>query len=174
MRGNSEDNLLPRRGDKGDDFWRRFSMVAKDETSGGRESSWLAKTRSGTTRLSRLVWIIGMLLMTCVATGIGVGWYFSHKNPSNQQPAAIGGSANEKFSSSISAPSSTSVTSVVSSSRHVSPTNTVARRAGYPEPTPTHVAFQLLRLPQAELRSFDNAHFIPSKRHSRHANRTWH
>lgn len=31
IRGNSEDNLLPKRGQRGDDFWRRFSMVAKEE-----------------------------------------------------------------------------------------------------------------------------------------------
>lgn len=31
MRGNSEDNLLPKRGERGDDFWRRFSIVAKEE-----------------------------------------------------------------------------------------------------------------------------------------------
>ena len=44
MRGNSEDHLLPRRGDKGDDFWRRFSMVAKEETSSGRER-YVGETR---------------------------------------------------------------------------------------------------------------------------------
>jgi hypothetical protein len=37
MRSDSEDHLLPRRGDKGDNFWRRFSMVAKEETNGERE-----------------------------------------------------------------------------------------------------------------------------------------
>ena len=37
MRSDSEDHLLPRRGDKGDDFWRRFSMVAKEGTNGERE-----------------------------------------------------------------------------------------------------------------------------------------
>jgi len=31
IRGNSEDNLLPKRGERGDDFWRRFSMVAKED-----------------------------------------------------------------------------------------------------------------------------------------------
>lgn len=31
MRGNNEETLLPGRGEKGDDFWRRFSMVAKIE-----------------------------------------------------------------------------------------------------------------------------------------------
>lgn len=32
IRGNSEEKLLPRRGEKGDDFWRRFSMVAREES----------------------------------------------------------------------------------------------------------------------------------------------
>jgi hypothetical protein len=32
MRGNSEEKLLPRRGENGDDFWRRFSMVAREES----------------------------------------------------------------------------------------------------------------------------------------------
>ena len=31
MRGNSEEKLIPRRGERGDDFWRRFSMVAREE-----------------------------------------------------------------------------------------------------------------------------------------------
>lgn len=31
MRGNTEETMLPKRGDAGDDFWRRFSMVAKEE-----------------------------------------------------------------------------------------------------------------------------------------------
>jgi hypothetical protein len=31
LRGNSEEKLLPRRGERGDDFWRRFSMVAREE-----------------------------------------------------------------------------------------------------------------------------------------------
>jgi len=32
LRGNSEEKLIPRRGEKGDDFWRRFSMVAREES----------------------------------------------------------------------------------------------------------------------------------------------
>jgi hypothetical protein len=31
LRGGSEEKLLPRRGERGDDFWRRFSMVAREE-----------------------------------------------------------------------------------------------------------------------------------------------
>jgi len=34
MRGNAEDvSLLPQRGEKGDEFWKRFSMVAKIENA---------------------------------------------------------------------------------------------------------------------------------------------
>ena len=32
IRGNSEEKLIPRRGERGDDFWRRFSMVAREES----------------------------------------------------------------------------------------------------------------------------------------------
>ena len=31
MRGDGEDTVLPRRGNRGDDFWRRFSMVVKED-----------------------------------------------------------------------------------------------------------------------------------------------
>jgi len=157
-------------------------MVAKDETTQGRESSWLVKTQNGTTCLSRWVWITGVFLVVCIAGGIGVGWYFTHNNPSNQQPKAFGGSANEGFSSSVASSSSSSLSSSsshvsgASSSPHVSPTNTVARRAAYPEPVPTLIPFQMLHLPQVQssLGSSGGVHFAPSKRHSRRANRTGH
>lgn len=32
MRGDKEETLLPKRGEKGDDFWRRFSVIVKEET----------------------------------------------------------------------------------------------------------------------------------------------
>ena len=31
LRGDKEETLLPKRGERGDDFWRRFSMVVKQE-----------------------------------------------------------------------------------------------------------------------------------------------
>jgi hypothetical protein len=31
LRGDKEETLLPKRGDRGDDFWRRFSIVVKTE-----------------------------------------------------------------------------------------------------------------------------------------------
>lgn len=82
MRGEKEETMLPRRGERGDDFWRRFSMVVKDEAKTGKKeryecivhlsvrttsevdcSSWLQKTRNGNGRLSRWVWVIGVILI---------------------------------------------------------------------------------------------------------------
>ena len=37
LRGKNEEALLPKRGEKGDDFWRRFSMVVKVESSTGKD-----------------------------------------------------------------------------------------------------------------------------------------
>jgi hypothetical protein len=65
MRGNSEDALIPKRGEKGDDFWRRFSMVAKEENRKPptmKQSSWLQKTQALSDRLSKLVAIVGVIL----------------------------------------------------------------------------------------------------------------
>ncbi|KAF8574875.1 hypothetical protein K439DRAFT_1665296 [Ramaria rubella] len=103
LRGNSEETLLPRgAGGKGDDFWRRFSMVAKEEAKGGsKKSAWLKKTESGTTRLSTWVWIVGILFLIAIGGGIGVGWFFTHNKPASQ-PVAIGGSADEGFTSTSS------------------------------------------------------------------------
>jgi hypothetical protein len=37
LRGEKEGALLPKRGEKGDDFWRRFSMVVKEEEKTGHK-----------------------------------------------------------------------------------------------------------------------------------------
>lgn len=127
MRGNSEETLLPSRGEKGDDFWRRFSMVAKED-SRKKESSWLKKTRSGSARLSRWVWIVGIILLICIGGGAGLGVYMTRKSPGHQQPTAIGGSADNTAGPTPSAtPSGTAKGS--STRLHVTPTNTVARRS---------------------------------------------
>ncbi|KJA20155.1 hypothetical protein HYPSUDRAFT_78460 [Hypholoma sublateritium FD-334 SS-4] len=130
MRGNSEETLLPGRGEKGDDFWRRFSMVVKEETKHGapKESSWLKQTLNGSKRHSRSIWLIGMLLLVLIAGSIGVGVYFTRNSPGHQQPTAIGGSADNLATSTAVATSAGAKAS--SSSLHVSPTNTVARRDG--------------------------------------------
>ncbi|KAH0832101.1 hypothetical protein J3R83DRAFT_13010 [Lanmaoa asiatica] len=138
IRGNSEDNLLPKRGEHGDNFWRRFSMVAKEEK---KPSSWLIKTQNGSSSLSRWVWVVGMILLTSIGMGIGLWYYISHTNSSHQQPTAVGGSANETSGPS----SSTAEGHASSSSPHVTPTFTLARRDTLPDPTPT--AFTLIGVP---------------------------
>lgn len=134
--------MLPKRGEKGDDFWRRFSMVIREESSkkGPEKTSvWLRKTQSGTNSLSRWVWIIGLLLLACIAGGIGLGWYIAHNNTSHNAPTVIGGGVNEK---ATPVTSSVSMKPGVSSSPHVSPTNTVARRDVFADVVPTHLPFQ--------------------------------
>ncbi|KAF8895601.1 hypothetical protein BD779DRAFT_1668846 [Infundibulicybe gibba] len=134
MRSNTEETLLPKRGEKGDDFWRRFSMVAKEENKkpyAQKQSSWLKKTNSGASSLSRWVWVVGVLLILTAAGAIGLGWYVSHKTPDHQQPKVFGGSANE-MSSAL--PTTTSAAaSGTKTSMHVTPTHTVARRSLHSE-----------------------------------------
>jgi hypothetical protein len=168
MRGNSEDHLLPKRGEKGDEFWRRFSMVAKDDAMANHKpSSWLEKTEGGTNRLSRLVWVVGIVLLLCIGAGAGLGWYLTHNQPSNQQPKALGGSADEQapVTASVSSSSSSVAAPASSSSPHVSPTNTVARRKALPEPS--SVAIHMMHIPQ-QRSTFDSA-ILPSKHHNRRA-----
>ncbi|KAF9470958.1 hypothetical protein BDN70DRAFT_617338 [Pholiota conissans] len=146
MRGNSEETLLPSRGEKGDDFWRRFSMVVKEESKKGtKESSWLHKTRSGTQAYSRWVWIIGIILLICIAGGIGVGVYLTRNSPSHQQPTAIGGSADNLATGTSTSTVSGNGGKTTSSSLHVSPTLTVARREAVVTPRAAAVPTQVLR-----------------------------
>ncbi|KAJ7132988.1 hypothetical protein C8R46DRAFT_1048304 [Mycena filopes] len=135
MRGDGEETLISRgRGEKGEQFWRRFSMVAKDPEE-SRPSSWLKKTQGGASRLNRWVWIVGIILIICAAGGIGIGVYLSEQASAHYRPDAIGGSANDGTSllpttkatstkSGAKAALGTGATSVA----HVDPTNTVARR----------------------------------------------
>ncbi|KAI0061629.1 hypothetical protein BV25DRAFT_1826334 [Artomyces pyxidatus] len=169
MRGNSEEKLLPRRGEKGDDFWRRFSMVAKEErqkSPSQKQSAWLRKTQNGTTRMSRWVWIVGLILLALVGLGIGLGMYISHKSSPNEQPKAIGGSANESIgvasSTHVSSAKLTGAVGPTSSSPHVSPTNTVARRDASPGPAPTGSPLHIIHVPP------------PVPHRKRHLNRTSH
>ncbi|GLB38156.1 hypothetical protein LshimejAT787_0500210 [Lyophyllum shimeji] len=120
MRSNTEDTPLPRRGRK------------KPTTQ--KTSLWLSKTRAGTTRLSRWVWIVGIILLACIAFGVGIGWYVSHKSPSHQQPKAFGGSANE-YATAASTSTAGGVGPGGSTIRHVSPTHTVERRVFEPQVT---------------------------------------
>ena len=123
-------------------------MIAKEELAkprGAKESSWLKKTQSGSSRLNRWVGVVAVLLVMSIVAAVGLGVYFNRNAPGHQQPKVLGGSADEVGSSVAS--SSASATSAMtksavgstSSSLHVSPTFTVARREEEPQPTFTGV-----------------------------------
>ncbi|KIY45196.1 hypothetical protein FISHEDRAFT_67136 [Fistulina hepatica ATCC 64428] len=100
IRGDGEDVLIPRRGQKGDDFWRRFSMVVHEEQSkrpGEKDSSWLKKTQSGSSRLAKWVLFLGIILVLAVAGAIGLWYYVAHTDSAQTQPSTLGGSADEKY-----------------------------------------------------------------------------
>jgi hypothetical protein len=107
-------------------------MVAKEESAKPyeqRKSPWLKKTQDGTSRLSKWVWFIGLVLFLAIGGAIGLGWYLTHNNQDHQRPTSFGGSQDEA-STTTSASLSTSSSAIPSgTSKHVSPTNTVARRA---------------------------------------------
>lgn len=107
-----------------------------------RNSSWLKKTRNGSDRLSRWVWIVGIILLLCIGGGAALGVYMTRKSPGHQQPTAIGGSADYTAGPTSSATLSKSVPKGSSTRLHVTPTNTVARRSPEdafltPAPAPT-------------------------------------
>ncbi|KAI0712608.1 hypothetical protein C8Q76DRAFT_735352 [Earliella scabrosa] len=175
MRSETEDTVLPRRGQKGDDFWRRFSMVVKEDMatpSGQKQSIWLRKTQSGTTRMSRWVWIVGITLLIIIGGAIGLGWYVSHNDTTHTAPKALGGSAEEK---AVDTPTEGAAAAAGTSSDipfHVSPTHTVARRAD--EPIPTQPALYPVS-PRSG--SSHRVHVVQTHRHGRRGtplNRTTH
>ena len=128
-------------------------MIAKEELAkprGSKESSWLKKTQSGSVRLNRWVGVVAVLLVMSIVAAVGLGVYFNRNAPGHQQPKVLGGSADEVGSSVAS--SSASATSAMtksavgstSSSLHVSPTFTVARREEE-EPQPTFTGVPRMR-----------------------------
>jgi hypothetical protein len=118
-------------------------------------SAWLKKTESGTTRLSTWVWLVGILFLIAIGGGIGVGWYFTHNKPASQ-PVAIGGSADEGFTSTTSHASSSSVsvkaTKVTAAPVPTNTSNNNKREIDDLVPTPApHIAPVV---PSAHRRSF--------------------
>ncbi|KAH9990810.1 hypothetical protein BJV77DRAFT_1011499 [Russula vinacea] len=135
MRGNSEEKLLPRRGEKGDDFLEAFHR----KPSSQKQSAWLRETQSGANRMSIWVWIVGLLIFSCAGLGIGLGWYLAHKAPPHQDPTAIGGHANDgaTLTSSHQCKALPAQVPLQSPLPFVTPTNTVEKRAVFPRlPTP--------------------------------------
>lgn len=128
MRGDKEDSFpmrsqgtgvgarAPKLGQRlnaeGDDFWRRFSMVAKMDTKNPAEnkqryatslvtklffdraisySPWLKSATRGTTALRGWTWCIGIFMLLAIIGGSVAGWWFSRDDPAHAVPVAIGG-----------------------------------------------------------------------------------
>jgi len=132
MRGGKEETLLPKRGERGDQFWRRFSMIAKVENN--KSSTWLEKTRGRQSRFSLWVWVLAVFLVLAITGASVLGWYMTRDN-ADQPPTAVGGKENEKAIPTTT--SSVVVGNLGGSTRfHVSPTLTVGKR----EPSSTDVS----------------------------------
>lgn len=148
IRAAREGTTIPSRGEKGDDFWRRFSMVVKEEDkkpSGHKTSAWLRTTQGRTKSMFRWVFVVGLILTICVLGAIGLWYYTAHNSTSHDQPSTIGGSAKESGAATPLATVGHATSSVpLGTSLHVSPTNTVARRLA--EPHPTGIAFHKAHL----------------------------
>ncbi|KAG8787549.1 hypothetical protein FRC16_001542 [Serendipita sp. 398] len=93
MRGVSEETLLPRNTAKGEEFWRRFSFVAKEDPK-QKKSTWLRSTLGNNRSMKRWTWCISIFLLLAIGAGIGFGWWATHNKPASL-PVAVGGSANE-------------------------------------------------------------------------------
>jgi len=150
----------------GDDFWRRFSMVAREESKkpkSQKQSAWLRKTQSDTNRMSRWVWVVGLLLLVGVGLAIGGGLYLSHKSAPHQDPTALGGGADQGDTIT------STQQATIGSPSHVTPTNTVARRSpsdSFPSPAPS-VSIRAVQILHPRGSNFDR---VPS-RHRRYLNR---
>ena len=77
--------------------------------------------------------------MIIIGGAVGIGLYFNHEDSTESVPGAIGGKADE---GSIP-PQAAATQATLSSSLHVSPTNTVAKRDEVVLPTPELILHQV-------------------------------
>ncbi|KZT44417.1 hypothetical protein SISSUDRAFT_1056771 [Sistotremastrum suecicum HHB10207 ss-3] len=107
LRGNSEETLLPRNTAKGDEFWRRFSMVAKDDhVKRNKRSTWLVTHEARSSRMSLMVWLMGIFLLICIGGAVVLIWFLT-RNTAPELPKALGGNASEGVINATSTTAST-------------------------------------------------------------------
>jgi hypothetical protein len=104
--------------------------------------------RNGSNRQTRMVWLTGIFIIILIAGGVVLGLFLSRKAPSNQQPVALGGSADAVSTSASSSSVSASNSAAPSSqtSLHVTPTFTLKNR----EPDPSPLAARLAEIHAAD------------------------
>lgn len=135
MRGNSEETLIPRGTAKGEEFWRRFSFVAKEEPK-RKKSRWLRNTTRTNTTCSRFVWCISIVLLLAIGGAIGIGWYLTH-NDKAAPPLAVGGSANQSQLTSVGAANTAAAAASNTSRVLVAPTAVETKKRDLEDVGPT-------------------------------------
>jgi len=148
LRGNKEETLLARNTPKGAEFWRRFSVVVKEEQKRpGKffKSSWLSDQKTQSFRLNLCVWVVALVLIGLIAGGGVLIWFLtSHNSVTN--PKVLGGSAEGGIvNGTSSVPTATSTTGfhVYSVTGDLPPSSTPPVPAGLAMPTtPPDAAIQ--------------------------------
>jgi hypothetical protein len=103
--------------------------------------------RNRSNRQTRMVWLTGIFIILLIAGGVVLGLFLSRKAPSNQQPVALGGSADSlgtstSGSSSVGGGTSKPAAQPSQTSFHVTPTFTLKNR----EPGPSPLAVRLAEM----------------------------
>jgi len=154
LRGNKEETLLPRNTPKGAEFWRRFSVVVKEEQRHpGRffKSSWLTEHQSRSFRLNLCIWMIGLLMVAGIAGGGVLIWFLTSHN-SVTTPKVLGGNAgagNTNATASVTTASATTTSlGVYTVKGDLPPSATPAIPAGLTLPTAAPAAPIAPTIPQ--------------------------
>lgn len=99
--------------------------------------------RNRSNRQTRAVWFTAILIIILIAGGVVLGLFLSRKAPANQQPVALGGSADSlatsTSSSSVVGSTASKLAQHSQTSLHVTPTFTLNHR----EPNPSPLAVRL-------------------------------
>lgn len=82
--------------------------------------------------MSRMIWLVGILILVIIGGAIGFGIYISHNNNTTTHAKALGGSEGQGADLTI-VPTTTGAATSISGVR---PTLTVEKRYAMPEPTP--------------------------------------
>lgn len=140
----SRANLRKPRND-GDEFWRRFSMVAHQAETDARKrsnvSSWLSKTEAHARSYSRWVALSGILILCLIAGGVAAGIYFNEgKGNGHAAPVAIGGKEEQSAIESTSAAAANTAAGAAKTTRTGLAPHTLTTENGSVMPLPTEPA----------------------------------
>jgi len=176
LRGNKEETLLARNTPKGAEFWRRFSVVVKEEQRHpGRffKSNWLTEHQSRSFRMNLCIWVVGLLMLAGIAGGGVLIWFLTSHN-SVTTPKVLGGNAGEGNSNGTTSgvasltASSTSL-GVYTVKGDLPPTTTPTIPAGLTLPTTPPVAAADPNIPQKRDLEYPSARGL--QKHRRHMRR---